>query len=95
MARSSAGEHTTKHHVTKSAQSESSHIEILPGGKRSKHKNIFNGGNVVDRHINSRWKIKEHSCNLSNNNYQVNKRNFSIKKPIDVFRPSGFASMKP
>ena len=91
MAYSSAGEHTTKHHVTKSVQSESSHIEILPGGKRSKHKNIFNGGNVVDRYIDSRWKIED----LSKNKYLMNKCNFSIKKPIDVFRPSGFASMKP
>ena len=65
MACSSAGEHTTKHHATKSAQSESSHIVILPGGKRSKHKNIFNGGDVVDRYINSRWKIED----LSNNKY--------------------------
>ena len=91
MACSSAGEHTTKHHATKSAQSESSHIEILPGGKRSKHKNIFNGGDVVDRYINSRWKIED----LSNNKFLMNRCNFSIQKPIDVFRPSGFASMKP
>ena len=68
---------------------------ILPGGKRSKHKNIFNGGDVVDRNINSRWEIKEQFCNLSNNKYLMNKCNFSIPKPIDVFRPSGFASMKP
>ena len=29
------------------------------------------------------------------NKYLMNKCNFSIKRPIDVFRPSGFASMKP